>query len=134
MKFTKEEIEEFESTLGDLGYRKMKGHYRNEDYAWWKSFDITYDSYGDKKVGYQIALLVFDFSKYPNFTDSYIGVQFEMITSENKVSRVDLSLSDDNMTVTEFEDFCADMYSHINNFFSQDSIRDRKIKRINANG
>lgn len=134
MKLTVEQLEKFEATLPGMGYKKMKGHYRNEDYAWWKSCDVTYDEHGDKKIGYQIALLVFDFSKYPNFPDAYIGVQFELLISENKVSRVDMSVSDDKLTVEDFEDFCAEMYHNVNSFFTAESIRDRKIKRINAEG
>lgn len=132
MKLTVEQLEKFEAILPEMGYKKMKGHYKTEDYAWWKSCNITRDEYGDKKIGYQIALLVFDFGKYPNFPDAYIGIQFEMILSENKVNRVDVSLSDDNITVSDFEDFCAEMYNSVNSFFSPESIRDRKIKRING--
>ena len=57
-------VEEFESYLQEQGYRKYKQDHKKSDYQWFKSFDVTYDEDGDKVVGYQIGVLMYDNSKY----------------------------------------------------------------------
>lgn len=111
MRFTKENLNEFEDKLKSNGYKSIRGHLKTEDYGWWKTFG------GDN--GYQIAFLIYDFSKYPDYpSDLSIGIQNEFILNKNQlVDRVDMTISDDKMTFSEFEDFSYEFYRLINKFF-----------------
>lgn len=115
MKFNQEQLEKFEIELIEKGYRKYHGHYKNEDYAYWKSFDVKWDEDGDRKVGYQIALMIYDFGKYPqNISEFPINISFEfLLGNSEKFSRVDLSISDENLTVEKFEEICEEFYNTI---------------------
>ena len=116
MNFNKETLELIEKKLLKKGYRKLNGHYKSADYAWWKSFEVT--SYNDEekeKHGYQIAFSIYDFSKYPRFEgDKPIGIQNEfLLGSNNIIDRLDLSVSDREMTIEQFEKMCAKFYKTI---------------------
>lgn len=115
MKFNQKQLEKFELEVIEKGYKKYQGHYKKEDYAYWKSFDISYDQDGDKKICYQISLMIYDFGKYPQNTSKFpISISFEfLLASTEKISRVDLSISDDNLTVEEFEKICEEFYNTI---------------------
>jgi hypothetical protein len=111
MKFTKDELIKFEADLKQNGYRRISTHLKTEDYGWWKSFG--------NEGGYQIAFLVYDFSKYPlNADNRPIGIQNEFILNDNPViSRVDMTIYDDRMTFEEFENFSYYFYKTINQYF-----------------
>jgi len=113
MKLNKEEIEDFCSYLEDKGYKKYPGHYKNEDYGYWKGFQPYKDESGETERRYQIAILVYDFSKYPSYEgEKPIGLQFEYIGhQEEYLDRMDFSVSDDKITIEEFEDL-ADHFYH----------------------
>lgn len=115
MKFNQEQLEIFEKKILEKGYKKYQGHFKKEDYAYWKSFDVTYDEDGGKKVGYQIALMVYDFGKYLQNTDVLpISISFEFILGNyDNIGRVDLSISDDKLSVTDFEQICDNFYTTI---------------------
>ena len=40
MKLRNEELEDFKNFLEKKGYKRFSGHFNNEDYGYWKSFDI----------------------------------------------------------------------------------------------
>lgn len=109
MTLNKAELEVMEKTLMGSGYNRYDGHYKTEDFGYWKSFEVTKDEYGDKVIGYQVAILFYDFSKYPSYTNERpIGVQFEFLLGpENTIGRVDLSISGDEMTPEKFEQLSA---------------------------
>lgn len=115
MNLNKAELEKFEHELEELRYNRYDPHYKSEDFGYWKSFDVTRDEDGDKVVGYQLALLFYDFSKYPNNThERPIGVQFEFLLGpQNSVGRIDLSVSGDKMTIEEFERIAQKFYTEI---------------------
>jgi hypothetical protein len=115
MKFDKETLESFEKSLIEKGYKRMRGHYKAEDYALWKSFHVTYDEDGDKIIGYQIAFLVYDFGKYERFDgDKPFSIACEFLLGNNKfIDRVDLTASDDKITVEFFEKMCEKFYKNI---------------------
>lgn len=115
MKFNQETIQQFELELKERGYGKHTAPYKNEDYGYWKSFGISYDEDGDKVIQYQIGLLVYDFGKYPQNTSEFpISIQFEFLLGNNdKIGRVDLTVSDDNISVTHFEEICNNFYNTI---------------------
>lgn len=52
---TTKEAKELESLLESKGYKYYNQCLSsNEDYAYGKSFDITYDEYGARNIGYQV--------------------------------------------------------------------------------
>jgi len=112
MKFTKKEELEYCELLESKGYIKFKGHYKSEDYGYWKSFEYYEDSDGERRFEYQIAILFFDFGKYPNYKgEKPIGTQFEYIgNTEEYISRLDFYASDDYVGVDEFEKMANHFY------------------------
>jgi hypothetical protein len=114
MRFKKEEIDDFCLSLEEKGYKKYRGHYKNEDFSFWKSFEVTYDEEGDKEGGYQIALLFYDYSKYLNSEETNFGVQFEFVLNNNElIDRMDLSVTDSKMDLEGFENLSSEFYKSI---------------------
>ena len=95
MYYNKVPVEKFEK----MGYRKHSGHYKNEDFGYWKTFD-----------GYQIAFLVYDFSKYSDWPDKPFGFQYEFISKGDM--RIDMTTCN-TMTFKEFEILCKKFYKLI---------------------
>ncbi len=112
MNFTTEEIKEFESDLIGKGYRIIAGHYKNEEYALWKSFGVRYDDNNEKIIDYQIAFLVYKLDRYLTAVgDKPYSVQYEfLLSSDHFNGRVDFSISEDTMTAEQFEEVCKDFY------------------------
>ena len=108
MKFTPKQFEKFEIYLVNLGYRKYNQNLRMEDFAYWKSFE----SDEDRKNGYSVGLLVYDLSKYPQFSQKdSISISLEfMLGNNDKIDRLDLTISDDRVSVEQFEDFCKKFF------------------------
>jgi hypothetical protein len=118
MKFNAEQLAKFELELVEKGYKRYNPKYRNEDYSYWKSFGITYDEDNDEIIQYQIGLLVYDFSKYNNLPEFQqpFSVSYEFILGRNdKIDRVDLSISDTKLTVEEFEQVSLNFYNNVCN-------------------
>jgi hypothetical protein len=103
MKYTKEKSKEFESYLKEKGYFKYVQNYKNEDYLYWKSFD---------KRDYSVGFAFYDFSKYPQFKEKYpISISLEFMLGVNAdIDRLEISISDDRISVEEFEKFCSKFY------------------------
>lgn len=108
MKFIKEQSEEFEQFLKERGYNKYVQHFKSEDYLYWKSFERIERGKG----GYSVGFAFYDFSKYPQFDGTHpISISMEfMLGTENGIDRMDLTVSDDCVTVEEFEEFCKKFY------------------------
>lgn len=113
MKNTEIEQSNFIKFLEDKGYSKHKGHYKNEDYGYWKRFKEYINGSEEETLEYQIAILVYDYSKYPDFKDDKIyGIQFEFIGHiEEYISRLDFSVSDGDITLEMFEHMCNYFHS-----------------------
>ena len=76
--------------------------------------ETTFDEEGDKKGGYQVALLFYDYSKYLNSEETNFGVQFEFVLNNNElIDRMDLSVSDSNMDFDGFENLSSEFYKSI---------------------
>lgn len=84
MKNSKEELELFEDYLVSEGFRKYSQKHKSSDYQWFKSMDITYDEWGDKNIGYLLAVYVYDYGKHNMPNISGYGVSFEMRTDIGK--------------------------------------------------
>jgi len=111
---------EFRDYHGLERYLELKGYkkydtqkYKNEDFAFWKSFDVTFDDEDHKQVGYQIGLLFYDTSKYQIPDNTHYGIQFEFIAGDKiEFDRVDFTISDD-ITIYKFEDICVKLYEFL---------------------
>lgn len=85
-------LEKTELSLKEIGYRKYKQNLKNEDFAYWKTFE-----------GYQVGLFFYDFRKHQNQFNipERIGVQFECMFTHIE-ARIDLSVSKD-ISLEQFE-------------------------------
>lgn len=114
MRFNKENVSGFISELEKREYKKYRGHLKNEEYGYWKSFGIKKDEFGDATFNYQIAFLFYDSTKYPQYVGEPIGIQCEFVLNgTDEISRLDLSLSENKMSVDIFEELCADFYNNL---------------------
>jgi len=97
-----------EEYLKKLGYKKYYQNLKREDFAYWKIFNI------DNNEAYQIGLLFYDYRKYnesnSNINANRISIQYECMLI-NCDSRVDLSITKDNITLVEFEKIALDFYN-----------------------
>lgn len=125
MRLNKEELAGFEAMLIKRGYRKFGSgnKYKSEDYAFWKSFGVNYLNDGDKERDYQVAFLVYDWTKYPNH-DNKIGIALEFLIGDKDLGlpqNIGVSISDDNVTVEQFEQLCENFF----NFLKQQKWTER---------
>jgi len=109
MKFTPKQFEKFETEILKLGYRKYKQTFKESDFQFWKSFERGENN----QNGYSIGLAFYDWGKYPQFTQKEnISCSLEFMLGNNEiVDRLDLSVSDDKITIGQFEDFCKNFYA-----------------------
>ncbi len=114
MRFTKETVSEFISELDKKKYTRYDGQLDNEDYGYWKSFGVRKDEYNKATFNYQIAILFFDFSKYPQWKGEFpIGVQYKFILNKTKeIDCIDLTLDEDKATIENFEELCDEFYTN----------------------
>lgn len=118
MQLNNKTLPHFEADLISNGYKCIETKYKEEDYGYWKSFDITDDGFGNTTVGYQIGFLIYDFGKYPmNNSELPISISFEYINCTDSADRLCLSMSDSDMTQLKFEKICASLYHLIQNGF-----------------
>lgn len=115
MKFTQEGAKEFEKELLAKGYKKYIQHYKSEDFMYWKNFERKYDEDGDKTEGYSVGFAFYDFSKYPQFKEpENVSVSLEFMLGTNLgVDRLDVTVTEDNLTVEKFEKFSAELYKFL---------------------
>lgn len=112
MNVEKSEILKFEETLLNKGYQRYRGHFKNEDYGYWKSFHVEYDNSSEKSIGYQIGILFYDFSK--NDSNLQYGIQFEFILGNNSnIERLDMMVSDKIFSIEDFESLSEKFYTEI---------------------
>jgi hypothetical protein len=132
MNLNKSGAQELENKLIEKGYTKYIQHYKNEDYMYWKSFDRIYTDDGEKYGGYSVGYSFYDWSKYPQFTEPEtcsIGKEF-MLGTDIGFDRLDISITDRDMTIEEFEEFCANFYEFfINSKFRKDAWREPRGER-----
>lgn len=81
-------LKKTEAKLKELGYDRLKGHHKDENFGYWKTFE-------DK---YQIAILFYDFREY----GGNIGTQFECLLCGDN-GRHDFSVSNRNIDLEKFE-------------------------------
>ncbi len=113
MKLTAPDSILFEKQLIELGYKKYSQNFKKGNYTYWKSFEREVDKYGDKFGGYQLGFTFYDFSKFAeHFSDStpiHINYNF-VLGSSYGVDRLDLSITDDSMSIDKFEKFSQEFY------------------------
>jgi len=121
---------EFRDFHGLESYLKLKDYtktetqrYKNEDFAFWKAFDVSYDDFGNKKIGYQIGLLFHDISKYEIPDNMHYGIQFEFVSGDKIVfDRADFTISDD-ITIYLFEDICHKLYEFLKSLSKDSDVK-----------
>lgn len=102
----------FEKKLMELGYKKYFQSFNKSDFCYWKKFEKSYDEYDDESAGYQIGVAFYDFSKFPQHTEkNSMHITFHLLMGNGaKVGRLDITISDDKMSLADFEEFSADFY------------------------
>lgn len=94
---------DLDTDLYSKGYRKYKQNYKNEDFCYWKTFN---------NKQYQVGLLLYDFRKYMDRDPigcNRIGIQYQCMILEFD-NRMDLSVSDDKISLEKFEEISKDFY------------------------
>ena len=112
MRLNKNGAQELEKFLLERGYRKFKQNFRNEDYMYWKNFERIYTDDGHKHGGYSIGFAFYDWSKYPQYTEELnmsVSLHF-LLGTDQGVDRLDIDITDDDMTVEDLEIFGAEFY------------------------
>ena len=108
MRFTNDTVKAFEDSLINRGYKKYKQNYRREDYMYWKSFERDEDN----RKGYSVGFAFYDWNKYPQYSEfeTYSVALHFLLGNDLGIDRLDVDITDDKMTVEEFEEFCAELY------------------------
>ncbi len=104
MELTKEQSEAFESELEAKGYLKINAHHRNADYMFVKTFKEN--NKGICKGIYQILHLMYDFPEHKKIKC--------VVCSECNLlldCRIDLTYSNDFITIDRFEDISKHFYN-----------------------
>lgn len=117
MNLSAEQYDDLVKELEIKGYHKNKDHYKNEDHAYWKSFHVTYDDIDNsdtKRIGYQVAVLVYDWREHRDPYAKNYGIQFEFLVGRNvHVDRFDFSISDSMANINQFEELAEEVYQRI---------------------
>jgi hypothetical protein len=112
---TPNEYEIFCKKLIEKGYTRYNQDWKRSDVIYWKSFDVTYDIYDDKEIGYQVGFAIYDYSNYPNYKhpeNKIISISFNLLLGHKiKIDRLDLEITDSKMSIDEFEQFCKEFYN-----------------------
>lgn len=116
---TQEEYNKLTEELQRRGYRKYPSpRFRNEDYAWFKSFGESKHQEG--RSNYQICFDVINFTPYadrePYFHTEPYGIEPQILISRTINERIDLHLSytkvDDN-NIDEIERLAESFFKWI---------------------
>ncbi len=112
MKLTATDSILFEKQLIELGYKKSYQNFKNGDFTFWKSFEIQLDQYGERFGGYQIGFTFYDFSKFSqHIGDCPIHINYNFVLGGSLgIDRLDVTVTDDSMSIDKFEKFCTDFY------------------------
>jgi hypothetical protein len=112
---TPEQAELLHQELESKGFRKLKSRYKGSTYGYWKTQNFA--NADEEKVGYQMAILFYDWSKYPQMDKvegKSIGVQYEfLILNNDDCDRFDFSVSGYKNSINDFEELCRKMYNTI---------------------
>ena len=119
MNITKEQLVKLEEKLTKRGYRRIDGHYKNENFGYWKSFKIKYNKNNDKIIQYQIAILFWDWSKYDQsgtqFGNRCIGYTHYFVGSDEMTNAIDFNYRHP-ITTSKFERLASKLYTFMKNY------------------
>jgi hypothetical protein len=117
MRFTEKEFEVFEAKMIEGGYVKRSYKFKSESFGFWKTLHKTYDEDGEKEIGYQLAVLIWDWREHARFdpimNEYPYGAQLDFLAG-NKATpdgRFDFTISDDNCTIEKFEMIAEKIYN-----------------------
>lgn len=106
---TTKEAKDFESLLESKGYKCYNQCLSsNEDYAYGKSFGITYDEDGDRKVGYQVLFRFWDWRKFDAIASCEFSVNVAVLVSQEH--RSDLILAQEKYDIDKIEQIAEGFY------------------------
>lgn len=99
-------LKELNDYMLSLGYRQYLQLHKNSDSTYWLT-----------KEGYQVGVLVYDFTKYNNSDITphhFVGLSFEyMMLSDDMFDRMDLCVSKDYEDISEFEELSEYFYKNM---------------------
>lgn len=104
MRITKPELADFEISLIRAGYKKSGSTHKNEDYGYYKSVKFG-------EIGYQMSVLIYDWTKYPQHISDDIGISLNCYILSDKYERIDLLVTKEDMTLEQFEDYSKTFYN-----------------------
>ena len=116
LQFTYGDYKKFESDLIIMGFKKYNGKLHSEDYYLAKTIHRTEpDEDGDTRSDLQLFLCVYDFSKYPAYTEAdFMHLQAEIHISRNIDERIDLVVNDKICkSIHDLEQFAFKFYDFI---------------------
>lgn len=87
---TKQELEQFENRLREMGYNKQASH-RSAEYAWMKS--VGQSKYEDNRCNYIIIFSIYDFTKYNHAASNPYTLQPSILLSRTIDERYDLDIT-----------------------------------------
>lgn len=106
---TTKEAKDFESLLESKGYKCYNQCLSsNEDYAYCKSFDITYDADGERNVGYQVLFRFWDWRQCGKAGLCEFGLDVAVLVSQEH--RSDLILGQEDYDIEKVEQIADGFY------------------------
>lgn len=138
MRYTKADYDKLVEQLHLKGYCTGMLYRGNEDVTYWKPFDVTYEEEGNsdtRKIGYQIAIGVYDWSNHINNNSSAFTEEdrkypfttlFDFVLAHNVgCGRVDLTICSDEIDIDLFEKVCEEFYQKFCNGFIKENIKNQ---------
>lgn len=106
---TTKEAKDLESLLESKGYKYYNQCLSsNEDYAYGKSFDITYDEYGERNIGYQVLFRFWDWRQYGKAGLCEFGLNVIVLASQEH--RSDLVFTQEEYDIDKIEQIAEGFY------------------------
>lgn len=117
----KQDFEKLKESLEKRGYKIYNQKLHHEDYMLCKGFHKKDNKWDDDRSGYQIMLLIYDYSEHkeywsrlPENMRNYVGIQVEIGVSRIVDERIDLTLMwGDNTDIEEIERAAERFYSWV---------------------
>lgn len=106
---TTKEAKDLESLLESKGYKYYNQCLSsNEDYAYSKSFDITYDEDGERNIGYQVLFRFWDWRQYGKAGLCEFGLDVAVLVSQEH--RSDLVFTQEEYDIEKIEQIAEGFY------------------------
>jgi len=107
MKDFDEILKQWESEAKSKGYTKYIQHWRGQDYSYGKNFN-----------GYSVSMLIYNYRKYNIDADNVARMFVCLLKHPEK--RIDLVVSDEEMTLEKFENMSKEFYENFGKYFKDE--------------